>query len=125
MSLGIWECPSVKTSVCFVVTFFRCEPSTHICLSDDFHRDPVESVHEMTLAADGRPEGGKGVSSTTKQQNGIEGLTLAELSAKWNNVVETLNGDGVEVINSDHALEGALSIRCAYSAVQTQSHRWW
>lgn len=81
-------------------------------LSDDFHRDPVKTVHQMKLEADGRPEGGKGV--VTKQHKGIEGLTLAELSAKWSNVVETLKGDGVKVINPDHALEGALSIRCAY-----------
>lgn len=82
------------------------------CLNDDFHRDPVESVHQMELQADGRPEGGNGVFSTTKQQKGIEGLTLAELSAKWSKVVETLREDRVKVVNPDHAFEGALSIRC-------------
>jgi len=40
---------------------------------------------------------------------------MAELLAKWGNVVQTLKGDKVEVVNPDHALEGALSIRCACS----------
>ena len=84
-------------------------------LSYNFHRDPVISVRQMKPEADGRPKGGKGILSTsTKQQKGIEGLTLAELRAKWSYVVETLKEDGVKVINPDHALEGALLIRCVY-----------
>lgn len=74
-------------------------------------RDPVESVHHMNLAAD-RPEGRKGLASArTRQHRGFEGLTMAELSAKWSDVVEALKGDGVAVTNPDHALEGALCIR--------------
>lgn len=77
----------------------------------------------MKLQADGRPEGGDGVLSTTKQQKGIEGLTLAELSAKWSKVVETLKEDGVKVVNPDHAFEGALSIRCVPIVRELHKHR--
>eukprot|EP00752_Nemacystus_decipiens_P012981 g11487.t1 len=71
-------------------------------------RDPVESVHQMELRADGQ-EGGKELGSTRVKEH--KGITLAELSAKWNDVVELLERDGVNVVNPDHALEGALSIR--------------
>lgn len=71
-------------------------------------RDPVD---HMNLTADGR-KGGKGLAGTKPgQRKGVEGLTMAELSAKWSDVVEALKGDGVQVINPDHALEGALCIR--------------
>ena len=77
------------------------------------HRDPVESVLRMKLAVDGR-EGMEGLASTCfKQHEGIEGLTMADLSAKWRAVVEALEGDRVKVTNPDHALEGALCIRYA------------
>ncbi|CAN0242742.1 unnamed protein product, partial [Ectocarpus sp. 8 AP-2014] len=39
------------------------------------------------------------------------GLTRADLSTKWNDVVAALEGDGVSIVNPDHALEGALLIR--------------
>lgn len=81
------------------------------------HRDPIESVRKMKLEA-GEPEGGKGgkggtgtASTRLKPRKGIEGITMAELSSKWSGVVEALKGDGVKVINPDHALEGALCIR--------------
>lgn len=75
------------------------------------HRDPVESVHQIKTKVDG-PEGGKELGSrTAKQRKGIEGLTMAELSAKWSDVVEALEGVGVKITNPDHALEGALCIR--------------
>lgn len=61
-----------------------------------------------------RPEGAQGLASTrVKQHRGKEGLTLADLSATWSDVVEALKGEGVEVVNPSHALEGALSIRYA------------
>ena len=50
-------------------------------------------------------------SARLKQRKGIEGLTFAELSRKWRDVVKALQGDGVKIINPDHALEGALCIR--------------
>ena len=48
-----------------------------------------------------------------EQHKAIEGLTMADLSAKWRAVVEALEGYGVTVTNPDHALEGALCIRYA------------
>ena len=75
------------------------------------HRDPVESVRQIKLGAEG-PEGSKRTASATiKRHQGIEGLTLSELSAKWHGVVTALERTGVTVTNPDHALEGALSIR--------------
>ena len=60
------------------------------------------------------PEGMKGPASTcAKQHKGVEGLTMADLSAKWRAVVEALEADGVKVTNPNHALEGALCIRYA------------
>lgn len=58
------------------------------------------------------PDSGKRFASTrVKQHKGVEGLTLADLSARWNDVVEALETSNVKIINPDHALEGALSIR--------------
>ena len=66
----------------------------------------------MDLEVDGRPAGDKGIAATsTKHQDGIEGITWADLSAKWKGVVQALKEDGEIVRNPDHALEGALSIR--------------
>lgn len=71
----------------------------------------MESVRQRLLMAEG-PDGGKRIASTrVKQHKGVEGLTLADLSAKWNGVVEALETCDVTIINPDHALEGALSIR--------------
>lgn len=72
-------------------------------------RDPVESVRRM---ADGRSAGDEGITAvSTKQHEGREGITWADLSAKWKGVVQALKEDGVTVINPGHALEGALVIR--------------
>eukprot|EP00752_Nemacystus_decipiens_P008335 g7449.t1 len=74
-------------------------------------REAIETVRQMDLAVDGR-EGMEGLASTFgKQHKGIEGVTRADLSAKWRDVVKTLEGDGMKVTNPDHALEGALCIR--------------
>lgn len=40
-----------------------------------------------------------------------QGITLGELSAKWLETVHELASRDVAVINPEHALEGALSIR--------------
>lgn len=72
------------------------------------HRDPIESVHQMELKADGRQRGKELPSTRFKEHKGI---TLAELSAKWSDVVQVLEADGVKVVNPGHALEGALCIR--------------
>ncbi|CAM9778336.1 unnamed protein product, partial [Ectocarpus sp. 8 AP-2014] len=74
-------------------------------------RDPVESAQQTVVASDGSNVG-KGVFPTVHERNpGVEGLTRADLSTKWNEVVEALEGDGVSIVNPDHALEGALLIR--------------
>lgn len=79
--------------------------------SVDFHRDAVESVH-WTILKVNEPEDGKRVPSTPiKQVEGMKGIAWKELSARWNVVVDVLKRDGVTVINPDHALEGALTIR--------------
>lgn len=83
---------------------------SQLCFSDSVHRDPVEAVHKMESKVDG-PEGKEVASATGEQKKGIEGLTWAELSTKWADVVEALKGGGVNVINPGHALEGGLSIR--------------
>lgn len=60
------------------------------------------------------PEDGLGlVSASVEQHKEMEGPTLADLSAKWSDVVDALERVGVKVVNPDHALEGALSIRYA------------
>eukprot|EP00752_Nemacystus_decipiens_P017045 g15262.t1 len=74
-------------------------------------RDPVKSVHQMKFEADEREDRKAVPSTTAKQYEGVDGLTRAELCAKWTNVVDALNAEGVKVVNPDHALEGALSIR--------------
>ena len=66
----------------------------------------------MNLAVGG-PECMERLAPTCIEQKGIEGLTMADLSAKWRAVVEALEGYGVTVTNPDHALEGALCIRYA------------
>ena len=66
----------------------------------------------MELEAGRQPTRGEVISSTTaKEHEGIEGLTWAELSAKWSEVVQALEEGRVTVVNPDHALEGALLIR--------------
>lgn len=86
-------------------------------------RDPVESVRHTNLAADG-PEGGKAlISSGAKQHKGVEGLTMAELSAKWSDVVEALDGEGVKVTNPEHAMEGALCLR--YAELHSMGYARW
>ncbi|CAN0350489.1 unnamed protein product [Ectocarpus sp. 6 AP-2014] len=75
-------------------------------------RDPVDSVREMDVEVDGRPaRDEESAATSTQQHDGIEGITWADLSANWKGVVQALEEDGVTVMNPDHALEGALSIR--------------
>ena len=69
------------------------------------------SVRQRLLVAEG-PDDGKRIASTRVQQlKGVEGLTFVDLFAIWNGVVEALETYDVKIINPDHALEGALSIR--------------
>ncbi|CAM9557239.1 unnamed protein product, partial [Ectocarpus sp. 12 AP-2014] len=74
-------------------------------------RDPVESAQQTVVASDGSNIG-KGLFPPVHERNpGVEGLTRADLSTKWNEVVAALERDGVSIVNPDHALEGALLIR--------------
>lgn len=71
----------------------------------------METVLEKVLQKEGSESGTRVPSAAVEPQNAVEGLTLAHLSAKWNGVVKALKGQGVNVVNPCHALEGALSIR--------------
>lgn len=94
-------------------------PRRRPSLSDALLRDPVESVRRMDLEADRRPAGDEGiVVLSPKQHEGIEGIKWAELSAKWKGVVQALQEQRVTVVNPDHALEGALSIRHVRAVVK-------
>ncbi|CAM9463484.1 unnamed protein product [Scytosiphon promiscuus] len=74
-------------------------------------RDPVEWVHQMAVHR-GVPVGReRAVSTEVGRDDGVPGITMAELLTEWNGAVKTLNRDGVEIDNPDHALEGALLIR--------------
>ncbi|CAM9686810.1 unnamed protein product [Ectocarpus fasciculatus] len=77
----------------------------------DMCRDPVESAQQTVLASGG-PKGATEVVPAVYQSNqGVGGLTRADLSTKWNDIVAALAGDGVSIVNPDDALEGALLIR--------------
>ncbi|CAM9861472.1 unnamed protein product [Ectocarpus sp. 4 AP-2014] len=71
-------------------------------------RDPVESA-DQTVLASGGPIGA--TEAVYERNQGVGGLTRADLSTKWNDVVAALEEDGVSIVNPDLALEGALLIR--------------
>lgn len=87
----------------------------------DFHRDAAESARQMILQVEAPDDDKKTASTTIKQHEGREGITRVELKAKWHGVVDALKRDGVTVTNPDHALEGALTIRCAGSPLRSLS----
>lgn len=78
----------------------------------------MESVLRMEVKANGT-EGGKGATwakeapKKAQQRKGIKGLPFEKLSAKWNEVVNSLKNHGVTITNALHALKGSLSIRYA------------
>lgn len=49
-----------------------------------------------------------GVERTTEP---FKGITVDELNEKWKAAVDRLESIGIAVLNADHALEGALTIR--------------
>lgn len=71
----------------------------------------MESVHRMEVNLDGPDNKKRSIPTSAKQHKGKPGITMVDLSAEWNEVVEALRSDGVQVTNPDHALEGALLIR--------------
>lgn len=91
-------------------------------LRNRFDRDPVESVRQMELNAKGPKDGRTTIPTTAKQHKGMQSVTMCELSAKWNEIVEALRENGVKVTNPSHALEGALLIRyCKWFHVGSDS----
>ncbi|CAN0351296.1 unnamed protein product, partial [Laminaria digitata] len=65
-------------------------------------RDSVEAVVHRSAKTD------RGVASTTEP---VRGITVEELNVRWKAAVDQLSTKGINVMNPDHALEGALSIR--------------
>eukprot|EP00752_Nemacystus_decipiens_P001249 g1247.t2 len=70
-------------------------------------RDPVE----MTLRKLANPDRRDTAETEKRRRDAYQGITLDELSAKWLEMVSELAKKKVTVINPEHALEGALSIR--------------
>ncbi|CAN0315441.1 unnamed protein product [Ectocarpus sp. 6 AP-2014] len=77
----------------------------------DICRDPIESAQQTVLASGGPNGAAEVVPAVYERNQGVGGLTRADLSTKWNDVVAALEEDGVSIVNPDHALEGALLIR--------------
>lgn len=73
----------------------------------DLYRDPVEMV-VRNLAGMGR---GEAVETAESKGRAYHGITVEELTAKWDKTVSELNEREIAVANAKHALEGALSIR--------------
>ncbi|CAM9277946.1 unnamed protein product [Ectocarpus sp. 8 AP-2014] len=67
-------------------------------------RDPVEMVMLKSSDSD------RGATETAKTTV-YQGITVEELSAKWQETVDGLGRRGITVTNAESALEGALSIR--------------
>eukprot|EP00752_Nemacystus_decipiens_P012467 g11041.t2 len=70
-------------------------------------RDPVE----MTLRKLANPDKGEAAELAERKRGAYQGITLEELNAKWLETVQELANKDVSIINPEHALEGALSIR--------------
>ncbi|CAM9818710.1 unnamed protein product [Ectocarpus sp. 4 AP-2014] len=69
-------------------------------------RDPVEMVLLKS------PDGDRGAMETAVGKTTMfQGITVEELSAKWQETVDELGRRGITVTNAENALEGALSIR--------------
>ncbi|CAM9841435.1 unnamed protein product [Scytosiphon promiscuus] len=70
-------------------------------------RDPVEMV--MQKLAD--PDQGRTEGAAHAKAGVYQGITVEDLTAKWRDTVLALEKKGINVINAENALEGALSIR--------------
>ena len=73
-----------------------------------FHSDAVGMTISKLADADGR----KRAETVEPEPVEYHGITVEELSAKWKETVHELAKREVSVTNQEHALEGALSIRC-------------
>ncbi|CAM9834458.1 unnamed protein product [Ectocarpus sp. 4 AP-2014] len=69
----------------------------------EYGRDSVEMVLKS-------PDSDKGATETARTTV-YQGITVEELSAKWQETVDELGRRGTTVANAENALEGALSIR--------------
>ncbi|CAN0431743.1 unnamed protein product, partial [Laminaria digitata] len=70
-------------------------------------RDPVDNVVEKSGEPDRRVESNRAASKPEP----FQGITTDELNLKWEAAVAELSDIGINVMNAEHALEGALSIR--------------
>ncbi|CAM9876886.1 unnamed protein product, partial [Ectocarpus sp. 12 AP-2014] len=72
----------------------------------EYGRDPVEMVVLKS------PDSDRGATETAGGTTTVyQGITVEELSAKWQGTVDELGRRGITVTNAENALEGALSIR--------------
>lgn len=56
-------------------------------------------------------DGGEAAELEESEGGLYQGITVEELSAKWQETIVELAKRGITVTNAHHALEGALSIR--------------
>ncbi|CAM9776838.1 unnamed protein product, partial [Ectocarpus sp. 12 AP-2014] len=70
-------------------------------------RDPVEVV----LRKSPEPDRGDATETAGGKADVYQGITVEELGAKWQAIVDELERRGITVTNTMNALEGALSIR--------------
>lgn len=71
------------------------------------YRDPVDMVVQKMVNPDGEE------TEAADAQTGVyQGITVEELTAKWQETVLGLQMKGITVTNAKNALEGALLIRC-------------
>ena len=70
-------------------------------------RDPVEDAVKTSAKLGGGVESNRASSNPEP----FQGITTDKLKSKWKAAVAELSNKGVNVMNADHALEGALSIR--------------
>ncbi|CAM9441097.1 unnamed protein product, partial [Ectocarpus sp. 12 AP-2014] len=72
----------------------------------EYGRDPVE------MAMLKSPDNNSGATATAVgKTTTYQGITVEELSAKWQKTVDDLGKRGTTIMNAENALEGALSIR--------------
>ena len=87
------------------------ETLNNLCHSycDDIHvrRDPVDDAVKKSAKLGGGVESNRASSNPEP----FQGITTDKLKSKWKAAVAELSNKGVNVMNADHALEGALSIR--------------
>ena len=64
-----------------------------------------------------KPGGGVESNRASSNPEPFLGITTDGLKSKWKAAVAELSNIGINVMNADHALEGALSIRYCAAAI--------